>query len=350
MSTAGQTGLPPRPAGAGQAAGGEAFAPAGLTADAAAAAHADRGLQVDVLGIGLLGPGLPDWAGGQALLRDPAGWSSTPTAVPPPARLPPTERRRAGTVVKAALVVADQAVAMSGLDAASLPTVFTSSTGDPVNCHLLCEALAAPERMVSPTRFTNSVHNAAAGYWHIAVSGRAPSTSLAAFDASFAAGLLEAAVQAVVNGRPVLLVAADVPYPQPLHAKRPLPDTLAVALVLAPSRDLGPAAGGGVSRLGLQVVDLPPAGPTPCLGEGLEALRHAIPAARALPLLQALAGAAVGRGGAAGPHTGAGAGATATGTTPASGPHAVLVIEGLPEQSLHITLEAASALDTLGPD
>lgn len=236
--------------------------------------------RVVVAGIGLLGPGLADWASGAALLREPSGWAGAPTAVPPPNRLPPTERRRAGTVVKASLVVADQALAMAGADPAALPTVFSSSTGDPLNCHLLCEALAQPERLVSPTRFTNSVHNAPAGYWHIATASRAPSTSLAAYDASFAAGLLEAAVQVRTSDAPVLLVAADVPYPEPLHAKRPVADTFALALLLAP--------GGAGRELALALTG--DAAPTPCAHAGLEDLRRTIPAARALPLLAALAG------------------------------------------------------------
>lgn len=240
-------------------------------------------LTVHISGIGLLGPGLADWATGQHVLRDSTIWQYAPTVVPAPQRLPATERRRAGNVVKASIVVADQALAMasqfSGLDAATLPTVFTSSTGDPLNCHQLCEALALPERLVSPTKFTNSVHNAPAGYWHIAAQSRAPSTSLAAFDASFAAGLQEAAVQCVATGAPVLLVACDVPYPEPLHALRPLSDVFALALVLAPA---GP---GRVLTVDVSGNDAP----TPCALTGLEAVRTSIPAARALPLLQALA-------------------------------------------------------------
>lgn len=240
------------------------------------------GVKVKVLGLGLLGPGLADWAGGQGLLREPAGWQRAATVVPPPNRLPPTERRRAGPVVKCAIVVADQAVAMSGLDAAALPTVFTSSTGEPSNCHALCEALAAPERMVSPTRFTNSVHNAAAGYWHIAAHATAPSTSLGAFDGSFAAGLIEAAAQCADGGRPVLLVACDVPYPEPLHAKRPVADTLGVAMVLAPAD----APGDGAV---LTIETAADGAATPCSTPELDALRETIPAGRALPLLQAIA-------------------------------------------------------------
>jgi Beta-ketoacyl synthase, N-terminal domain len=235
---------------------------------------------VKVIGIGLLGPALPDWASAQALLREPAVWQRVATVIPSPQRLPPAERRRAGNVIKASVAVADEALAASGLQAGALPTVFTSSTGDPLNCHLLCEALATPERMVSPTRFTNSVHNAAAGYWHIAAQSRQPSTSLAAFDASFAAGLLEAAVQVQATQAPVLLVACDVPYPEPLHALRPVEDVMALALVLAPELFSGRA---------LRIETAHDNAPiTRCTGAAFEALRVGIPAARALPLLQAL--------------------------------------------------------------
>lgn len=260
-------------------------------------------LTFSVIGIGLLGPGLADWVSGQAALRDTTTWQPAATVVPAPGRLPATERRRAGAVVKASIVVADQALAACGLDPAMLATVFTASTGDPLNCHLLCEALAAPERLVSPTRFTNSVHNAAAGYWHIAAQSRAPSTSLAAYDASFAAGLLEAAVQCAATGAPVLLVACDVPYPEPLHAVRPVADVFAVALVVAP-----PGAG---RRLQLDIA--PEALPIRCSSAPLEALRCGIPAARSLPLLQALA----------------------------HGAAAEVVVEGLSGQSLRVSVAAA---------
>ena len=240
-------------------------------------------LEVSVCGIGLLGPGLADWTTAAPLLAGTQPWAPATTVIPPPARLPPTERRRAGAIVKLAFAVAEQAVAAAGADAATLATVFTSSSADTANCHALCEALAQPDRIVSPTRFTNSVHNAAAGYWHIAAGSRAASTSLAAFDASFGAGLLEAAAQAAASGRPVLLVAADLPYPQPLQAARPLPDAFGVALLLAPA-----GAPAEVARLGL---GLRPgeATPSPCTDPGLEALRGSIPAARGLPLLQTLA-------------------------------------------------------------
>jgi hypothetical protein len=240
-------------------------------------------LEVSVLGIGLLGPGLTDWATGAPMLAGAQPWHQAPTVIPPPSRLPPTERRRAGAIVKLAFAVAEQAIGGAAVDAASLASVFTSSSADTANCHALCEALAQPDRIVSPTRFTNSVHNAAAGYWHIAAASRAASTSVAAFDGSFGAGLLEAAAQVAATGRPVLLVAADLPYPQPLQAARPLTDAFGMALVLGVAGAAAP-----IARLGLGLVP-GDAALTACTDAGLDALCRAIPAARGLPLLQSLA-------------------------------------------------------------
>jgi len=245
-----------------------------------------NGLKVHLQGLGLLGPGFNDWATGSALLRTPADWVNTPTVLPPPARLPAAERRRAGAIVKLNLAVADQAVAQASVDPQSLATVFSASTGDAANCHAMCEALATQERLVSPTRFTNSVHNASAGYWHIAVGCMAPSTSLCAHDGSFAAGLLEAASQCVATQQPVLLVAGDVPYPEPLRSARPIPDAMAVAMLLQPQAV--PDALATLHIEGSTQVS------TPCEHPGLETLRQQIPAARALPLLQCLAVARAG--------------------------------------------------------
>jgi hypothetical protein len=238
-------------------------------------------LTVHVRSVGVSGPGLLDWPRARPLLCEPACWASVPTVLVAPKQLPPAERRRAGQMVRICLAVADEAVVAAGIDTSTLATVFTSSSGDPDNCHALCEALAQPQPTVSPTRFTNSVHNAPAGYWHIANASRAPSSSLCAYDASFGAGLLEAAVQCVALARPVLLVAADVPYPHPLHGARPLPDAFGVALLL----DCEPHTG-ALARLDLQMAE---AAATPCDDGAMDALRAAIPAARCLPLLQALA-------------------------------------------------------------
>jgi hypothetical protein len=233
-----------------------------------------------IAGVGVRGPGLAGWPEARAVLAGEAPYRHRDTELPAPTLLPAAERRRTGRAVKLALAIGIEAIADAGLDARHLPTVFTSSGGDGENCHLICETLASEDRQISPTRFHNSVHNTPAGYWSIATGAMAPSSCLCAYDASFAAGLLEALAQVVVERAPVALLAYDTGYPEPLLAKRPIREAFGLALVLTPER---PAHGW---RLSATLDDAPPA----TLADArLEALRQSVPAARALPLLQALA-------------------------------------------------------------
>ena len=104
------------------------------------------------------------------------------------------------------------------------PPCSAASGADGDNCHALCEQLATDDRQISPTRFHNSVHNAAAGYWSIATQSMAPCQVLCAYDASFGAGLLDALAQVVVDRQPTLLIAYDSEYPEPLHSQARSPD------------------------------------------------------------------------------------------------------------------------------
>ena len=246
-------------------------------------------LAARIEGVGLVGPGLADWESARAILAGLAPYAPRPTVIPPADALPATERRRAGTCVRLSLATGLAAVAQSGRSARDVVAVFTSSSGDGENCHAICEALASDDRMISPTRFHNSVHNAPAGYWGIATGAMQSADCLAAFDASFGAGLVEAMGRiATQPSQPVLLVAYDAPYPQPLHAARPIPDAFAVALMLVST---SASANAGV-RLALAPSSERPAS----LAEApLEALRRSIPAARSLPLLALLARAEPGR-------------------------------------------------------
>jgi hypothetical protein len=136
---------------------------------------------------------------------------------------------------------------------------------------------------VSPTRFHNSVTNAPAGYWCMAVHSQAPSTSLSGFDASVGVGLIEAVVQVAAETSSVLLVAHDTPFPEPLHSVRPMSAIFGAALVLAPARSARSLARIAVAiEPALRALSrLPDA--------GLDGLRTGNPAARVLPLLAALA-------------------------------------------------------------
>jgi hypothetical protein len=238
-------------------------------------------------GIGMLGPGLDGWPLAAAVLSGKQPYVSAPTILPVPTMLPPAERRRTGRVVKVALAVALEATSSAGANAEQLPSVFSSSGSDGHICHEICQALAMAAREVSPTRFSNSVHNVAAGYWSIATGSMSESNVLCAFDASFVAGLLDAMTQIAVDRQTVLFVAYDTEYPPPLHAKRPIPDALGVAMVLTPERTASSVAGIEVT-LSEESADT-------MADPELEALRVAVPAARSLPLMRLLAGGLAGR-------------------------------------------------------
>jgi hypothetical protein len=240
-----------------------------------------------VSGIGVLGPGLANWPETASVLSGRVDYSPARTELPTPALLPPAERRRTGRVVKLALAVALEATARAGVNPAQLASVFSSSGGDGHNCHELCLALARESREISPTRFSNSVHNAAAGYWSIATGAKLESNVLCAFDASFCAGLLEAMTHVAVDRESLLLVAYDSEYPEPIHAKRPLPDAFGAALVLTPERTPD-----SLARIEVTLGDEPADTMSNAV---LETLRLAIPAARSLPLLRQLAQSAAGR-------------------------------------------------------
>jgi len=232
-------------------------------------------------GVGLLAPGIVDWSNGCEILTGRQAHHTAPTVLTAPAVLPPAERRRASRLVKAALSVGFAAVSDAGADARTLATVFTSSSGDGHNCHALCETLASADRQVSPTRFHNSVHNAAAGYWGIATGAMAPSQVLCAYDASFAAGLLEALAQASSAHKSILLIAYDAEYPEPIHAARPVPDAAGVALLISPVA--------GPRSLAKLAVDFGETASTRMREPSVETLRADIPALRGLPLLDLLA-------------------------------------------------------------
>lgn len=234
-------------------------------------------------GVGLLGPGLDGWLASRDMLAGNAPYKSAPTNLRASDMLPAAERRRAGVPIKLALAVGQEAFLQSGRDARTAATVFTSSGGDNDNVHAINGILATAPREVSPTRFHNSVHNAAAGYWCIAAGTHEPSTSLCAHDASFAAGLLEAATQVTVDGAVVALIAYDHPYPEPLHTVRPIAAPFGMALILTPQRTERTFASIEVDFASGKADE------TAMRDPGLEALRHGVPAAHGLTLLSVLA-------------------------------------------------------------
>ena len=244
-------------------------------------------MRTQLLGIGILAPGLSDWDTAAEVLRGERSYAAGPIQTPPPAILTPNERRRSTLATRLALEAARQATTQSGLPESSLRSVFASSDGDMGLIDSMCQAIYQHGSAPSPTVFQNSVNNAVAGYWSIAASCLQASNSVTAGDGSFAAGLLEAVTQVNAEGVPVLLVAFDVQAPPLLHPHRPLGCAFACALVLGPdhfSPDhprliLALRKGGG------------PCSETPIGDDALEAIRNGNPAARSLSLLSAVANA-----------------------------------------------------------
>lgn len=241
-------------------------------------------LTLYVAGVGILGPGFDGWETGRALLTGQHPYVRGGSVEPRSTLQSATERRRMSYTTRLAVHVAQQALEQSGLPGDELATVFASSEGDTAILHQLCSALALPEKTVSPTAFHNSVHNAPAGYWSIATGSHASSNSLSCYDATFVTGLLDAGCQATVEHRPVLLNVYDMKMPEPLHAVRPIDVSFAAALVLLPRPS--PAS---LARLDIEL--RPSEGlPESTLEQpAMESLRCTNPAARALPLLVALA-------------------------------------------------------------
>lgn len=191
-------------------------------------------LVVRVAGIGIYGPGLTGWPVAAEVLRGERAFDATPPPKPAPVHLPAAERRRAPDTVLYAAQAAAEACAMAQQEPAQLSCIFSSTQGDIAITDYMCATLASTPRDLSPTKFHNSVHNAAVGYWSIATGCRAPSTAVSAWTDSVGAGLFEAAVQVVDGGTPVLFAVYDAAAVGPLHSAIPFDCGFALAFVLAP--------------------------------------------------------------------------------------------------------------------
>ncbi|PJK09322.1 hypothetical protein CO614_06840 [Lysobacteraceae bacterium NML120232] len=184
-------------------------------------------------GIGFWASGLPGWQAACELAKTGSLPDEAP-ARPSPQLLAANERRRAPESVAVALDVALAACQMAGRDAASLPSVFVSTHGDLGITDYMSQTLASGDpASVSPTRFHNSVHNAAAGYWTIGAGCMYPTTAISAGIASFAQGLLEALTQLQAGEPAVLLAAYDARAHGPLAEVSRSEGLLGGALLLA---------------------------------------------------------------------------------------------------------------------
>jgi Beta-ketoacyl synthase, N-terminal domain len=228
---------------------------------------------------------LPGWDVARAVIRGEQAAPETAVTRPAPALLGPTERRRAPDTVAVALEVAARACAAAGRSPSELPAVFASTHGDLAISDYMCATLVETPALISPIKFHNSVHNAAAGYWSIGTSSHAPYTAISAFHHTFGTGLLEAAVQIACEQQPVLYVAFDVEAKGALSTMAPSRGLLGVALVLAPASSARP----GGRHLTMRIVADEPGAATPPRSAAASLVAdNAL--APCMPLLEALAG------------------------------------------------------------
>lgn len=234
-------------------------------------------------GIGFWASRMPGWESAAGILRGEVPPPAEPARRPAPSLLPPTERRRAPDTVAISLEVAARACESAAVDASRIASVFASTHGDLAISDYMCQTLAETPTLTSPTRFHNSVHNAAAGYWTIATGCYAPYTAISAFNDTFGEGLLEALTQVATDGAPVLYVAYDIEARGPMATIVPSRGLLAAALVLSPERTAASRA-----RLAWRVRPGQPAEITPARPASL-ALVDGNCMAPCLPLFEALA-------------------------------------------------------------
>ncbi len=240
-------------------------------------------MKVFINAVGLAAPGLKSWQDALPILKNEKPYQAEPLERYKPMLLPPNERRRATELVRLAFRICEEATRGHEDALKKMASVFASSCGDFHIIDQVCQALSRPERMVSPTQFHNSVHNAAAGYWSIATQSRAASTSLSAYDHTFSAGLIEACTLLTAQQQQTLLATYDTQPPPLLAAKRTITQPFAVALLLSSEASNDSWGHLSFALTTDQIIE------THCENSALESLRAGNPAARSLPLLELLA-------------------------------------------------------------
>jgi hypothetical protein len=217
-----------------------------------------------VRGIGAWASGMPSWDALCAVARGEATPAPDAPRKPAPELLAPNERRRAPDTVLLALEAGLAACRAADADPAMLSSIFASTHGELAITDAMCRTLVEAPTEISPTRFHNSVHNAASGYWTIGCGCRAASTAISAYRATLAQGLIEAAMQLEAGEDAVLLVVYDGTASGPLASVSPSEGLFGLGLVLERAQP-------GDAALSLSLGDAEVATPAPRLAPVLGA-------------------------------------------------------------------------------
>ncbi|MDA1076509.1 MAG: beta-ketoacyl synthase chain length factor [Proteobacteria bacterium] len=247
-------------------------------------------MKARLLGAGVWARGLTCYADLVDLIGSDKSLQNADFTTPAPASIPSRERRRAGLMISMAVEVAHQACDHAAVMKAEIPSVFTSAMCDTQITDYMGRKLAGAEKLLSPTRFHNSVHNAASGYWSISAENRASSSYIGASSHSVGAALLD--VISLVNDvhEPALLVGYDLATEPPFDDVFAIQETMAFALVFAPLDFRSESDLNVMIELNcLQIRDNPQAQASQAEHTGLKHLAQANPMGSAITLLERVA-------------------------------------------------------------
>src|SRR5690606_5320153 len=151
----------------------------------------------------------------------------------------------------------------------------------------MCRVLTSELKQLSPTKFHNSVHNAAAGYWTISSGCMKSANSIAAYHQTAGLALLEGVSQCVLQQEPVLITLFDTEAHATYRQIFPCEQSFGAALLVQP---VGAQADGDKPVV-LTLTDEQPAAAQVTLADPhLAKLASTNPAAGILGLLSLLAG------------------------------------------------------------
>lgn len=246
-------------------------------------AEANKAIEFQILGLGAWGLGFRTWSDLADIFAGEKPQDDGSKG-PKPEIIPANERRRAPLPVRLAVESSWQAVQHADVDPAELASVFVSGLGDTQLTDYMCRALVAPNKALSPTKFHNSVHNAAAGYWTISTGCMQAANSVAGFQQSVPLTLMEALIQSQIEQRPVLITFYDAPCSDVLHDLLKNEVSFATSVIVAP-----PNTTSSLPNYQAQVIQEAVEWPDFTADKVLQNIYTSNPSGRVLPILKAIA-------------------------------------------------------------
>jgi hypothetical protein len=184
--------------------------------------------EVAVLGCGAFVAGYDGLAG---FAR---GTTSRDHDVPKAELVPLRQRRRASVLSKALADAYAESLAGTGLDLATVESVFGSALGEATTMIGLLGQMYDGAATLSPMRFATSVHNAASGMISIATDNRGMTTAIGADYDTPAMALLEGMGLALARKRAVVVCCGDEAPPEDFVSTSVGWSLMAAAIVIGP--------------------------------------------------------------------------------------------------------------------